>query len=61
MIKKLFSANKKANTIEELREYVDHETSKIDGNMREGLVFRSFDGARSFKCVSPEFLLKYHN
>lgn len=35
--------------------------SKIDGKMREGLVFRSPDGVRSFKAVDPEFLLKYHN
>lgn len=35
--------------------------SKIDGGMREGIVYRSFDGVRSFKAVSNEFLLKYHN
>lgn len=34
--------------------------SAVDGGMREGLVFRSKDGARSFKAVSNEFLLKYH-
>ena len=34
--------------------------SAIDGGMREGLVFRSIDGARSFKAVSNPFLLKYH-
>jgi hypothetical protein len=34
--------------------------SKIDGGMREGLVFRSIDGKRSFKAVSNAFLLKYH-
>jgi hypothetical protein len=34
--------------------------SAIDGGMREGLVFRSLDGVRSFKAVSNEFLLKYH-
>lgn len=34
--------------------------STIDGGMREGLVFRSEDGMRSFKAVSNEFLLKYH-
>ena len=28
--------------------------------MREGLVFRSTDGVKSFKAVSNEFLLKYH-
>lgn len=35
--------------------------SAIDGGMREGLVFRSYDGTRSFKAVSNDFLLKYHN
>ena len=48
------------NTLDELREYVDSDTSVIDGDMREGLVFRSPNGTRSFKCVSPNFLLKYH-
>lgn len=35
--------------------------SAVDGGMREGLVFRSADGTRSFKAVDNEFLLKYHN
>lgn len=35
-------------------------SSKIDGEMREGIVFRSYDGQESFKAVSNEFLLKYH-
>ena len=48
------------DTIEELREYVDSDTSAIDGDMKEGIVFRSQDGIRSFKCVSPNFLIKYH-
>lgn len=48
------------DTIEELRTYVDSQSSMIDGDMREGIVFRSQDGSQSFKCVSPEFLLKYH-
>ena len=34
--------------------------SAIDGGMRDGLVFRSYDGVKSFKAVSNEFLLKYH-
>ncbi len=49
------------DTIDELREYVNSEKSKIDGGMREGVVFRGQDGVKSFKCVSPEFLIKYHN
>ena len=48
------------DTIEELREYVNSETSKVDNKMREGIVFRSYDTKQSFKCVSPEYLLKYH-
>ena len=35
--------------------------SVIDGGMREGLVFRSKDGVKSFKAVSNPFLLKYHS
>lgn len=38
-----------------------HGTSAVDGGLREGLVFRSEDGVRSFKGVDPEFLMKYHN
>ena len=48
------------DTVEELRAYVDSQPSMIDGDMREGIVFRSQDGSQSFKCVSPEYLLKYH-
>lgn len=46
--------------IDELRKYVEGTKSKIDGDVREGVVFRSLDGSRSFKCVSPAFLLEYH-
>lgn len=48
------------NTVEELLT-IATDKSVIDGGMREGLVFRSQDGVRSFKAVSNEFLLKYHN
>lgn len=34
--------------------------SQIDNLMREGVVFRSVDGVKSFKAVSNNFLLKYH-
>lgn len=34
--------------------------STIDGGMREGLVLRTLDGQKSFKAVSNEFLLRYH-
>ena len=48
------------DTIEELREFSHNEVSRIDGVIKEGIVFRSQDGSISFKCVDPEFLLKYH-
>lgn len=47
------------DTIEELLDYATG-TSEIDGGMREGIVFRTHDGVKSFKAVSNEFLLKYH-
>ena len=47
-------------TCEELLQ-IASGSSAIDGDMREGLVLRSRDGARSFKAVSNEFLLKYHS
>lgn len=47
-------------TIEELRTFVHSAPSAIDGKIKEGIVFRSEDGGDSFKCVDPEFLLKYH-
>lgn len=49
------------DTIEELREYVNSEPSTINHKIKEGIVFRSQDGVQSFKCVSPEYLLKYHS
>ena len=48
------------DTVEELLDYAT-DKSLLDGGMREGVVFRSPDGQRSFKAVSNEFLLKYHN
>lgn len=48
------------DTLDELRKFVDSETSAIDGEIKEGIVFRSYDGSRSFKCVSPTYLMKYH-
>ncbi len=48
------------DTVEELLDYAT-DKSLLDGGMREGVVFRSADGQRSFKAVSNEFLLKYHN
>ena len=48
------------DTVDELLA-IATDASKVDGGMREGLVFRSADGVKSFKAVSNEFLMKYHN
>ena len=47
------------DTVDELIEQATG-TSVLDGLPREGIVFRSQDGAQSFKAVSNEYLLKYH-
>ena len=47
------------DTVDELLSYATGK-STIDGGMREGIVFRYKDGSKSFKAVSNEFLLKYH-
>ena len=47
------------DTVDELLA-IATDKSALDGGMREGLVFRSVDGAQSFKAVSNEFLLKFH-
>ena len=47
------------DTVEELLTYATAE-SVCDHDLREGIVFRSKDGSKSFKAVSNEFLLKYH-
>lgn len=48
------------DTIEELREYVKSEVSTINGKLKEGIVFRDLNGDKSFKCVDPEYLMKFH-
>lgn len=47
------------NTVEELLDYATGK-SVYDNDLREGIVLRSKDGSKSFKAVSNEFLLKYH-
>ena len=47
------------DTVDELLA-IATDKSAVDGRMREGLVFRSQDGTKSFKAVSNEFLVKYH-
>lgn len=49
------------DSVEELRAYINSKPSIINGEMKEGIVCRSPDGIHSFKCVSPEYLLKYHS
>ena len=46
-------------TVEETLEYATG-VSKLDREMREGIVFRTLNGEKSFKAVSNEYLLKYH-
>lgn len=46
------------DTVEEVLNYA-HGTSQLYDTLREGIVFRSSDGSRSFKAVDPLFLLKY--
>ena len=47
------------DSCEKMLEYA-HGESKIDGELREGVVLRTTDGVRSFKAVDPEFLVRYH-
>lgn len=47
------------DTVDELLA-IATDASAVDGKEREGIVFRSPDGVRSFKAVSNEFLIKYH-
>ena len=47
------------DTVDEVLSYI-HGDSEIGPTIREGIVFRSKDGKRSFKAVDPEFLLKYN-
>lgn len=45
------------DTIDELRAWVSGP-SQLGIKLKEGVVFRSADGAQSFKCVDPKFLIK---
>ena len=47
------------DTIEEMKDQADGVTEIPDATgLREGLVYRSLDGVRSFKNVSNKYLLK---
>ena len=48
------------DTVEQIIDEVDNSKSNIDGGDIEGFVFYSQDCQQNFKCVSPNFLLKYH-
>lgn len=48
-------------SIEKVIEDVNSKKSAIDNKEIEGFVFYSKDGLFSFKCVSPDYLLKYHS
>lgn len=48
------------DSVEKVIADVDNSKSHIDGGDIEGFVFYSQDGQQNFKCVSPNFLLKYH-
>lgn len=45
-------------TMDEMISYADG-ASTIDGDLREGIVLRTYDGESSFKAVSNQFLLKF--
>ena len=45
-------------TMDEMISYADG-ASTIDGDLREGVVLRTYDGESSFKAVSNQFLLKF--
>ena len=46
-------------TMDEMIAYANGK-SLVDGGMREGVVLRTLDGIESFKSVSNDFLIKYH-
>lgn len=49
------------DSVEEMLAYAEKYRSAIDGDMREGVVLRTLDGATSFKAVSNAFLLRFHS
>ena len=48
------------NDCDEVLALAGSEASKLDGDMREGIVFRSLDGVDSFKAVDNNYLLRFH-
>jgi len=47
------------DTVDEVLQMA-HGDSEIGDTLREGIVFRSTDGVRSFKAVDPDFLIHYN-
>lgn len=47
------------DTLEELMKYSTGKSQLCD-TLREGYVFKNYDGSINFKCVSDEFLLKWN-
>lgn len=47
------------DTLEELMKYSTGK-SQLYNTLREGYVFKNYDGSINFKCVSDEFLLKWN-
>ena len=45
-------------TCEDILKGANGESVLCEGQLREGIVYRSLDGKKSFKAVSPEFLAK---
>jgi hypothetical protein len=48
-----------ANTVDDILLQADGDTAIYPGHMREGIVFRTSDGQKSFKAVSNKYLLKH--
>lgn len=55
----IFEAIELPGTCDEILELAGG-ASAVDGLPREGLVFRSLDGSKSFKAVDNKFIMKYH-
>ena len=49
------------DTIPELQKWVHRKSILNPKFLDEGCVFRNYEKDRSFKCVDPDFLLKYNN
>ena len=59
IIEKNIDFIEKFATVDDMLLYAEGN-SVVDGLPREGIVFRTMDGQKSFKAVSNSFLLKYH-